>query len=58
MEIIKFNNDWYTYRLGEKDLRKKVDLPHDAMIHENRSFLNKGGANTGFFDAYDYVKKF
>jgi len=55
MEIIKFNNDWYTYRLGEKDLRKKVDLPHDAMIHENRSFLNKGGANTGFFDAYDYV---
>lgn len=55
MDKIKINKNWHVYHLGEEDKKKKIDLPYDAMIYENRNPSSKGGINTGYFEAFDYV---
>ena len=49
-----FNKKWKVRPLESKDLWQKVDLPHDAMIHESRSNDSDGMHNIGWFDAQDY----
>ncbi len=60
MRHINFNEGWEYRRLSKDDEWKRVTLPHDAMIFENRTAESDGGTNTGWFEGYDYeyVKKF
>ena len=53
MEKINFNFDWSYSRIGEKN-KKKCELPHDAMIYEQRSLSSQGGINISYFEGYDY----
>lgn len=59
MKKIDFNRSWKYSRLGEDNF-KQVNLPHDAMIGEKRTYESAGGTNTGRFEGYDYeyVKTF
>ena len=43
-EMIKydFNREWTYYKEGS-DSKKKVNLPHDAMIYERRNRENPSG---------------
>lgn len=58
MKIIDFNTNWTYAKLGEE--KKSINLPHDAMIYENRSITSKGGINISYYEGYDYEyeKKF
>ena len=53
----KINEDWLFCREGQEAI--KVDLPHDAMIHEERTPDCINGANSGYFPGgrYRYVKQ-
>ena len=39
------------------EMARDITLPHDAMIHEQRSFSNRNGDKTGFFPGGKYVYK-
>ena len=64
----KWNNDWY-FKKGAPTLMSAlrpddvkpvlVQLPHDAMVHEERTPDTKNGAQTGFYPGglYTYTKK-
>ena len=49
-----FNKNWIVRPLQSDEAWQKVDLPHDAMIHETRSNDSDGMHNIGWFDAKDY----
>lgn len=59
-----FNRDWQVMKggnnaataafMGTDDIRK-VHLPHDAMIHEERTPDAKSGAQTGFYPGGEYI---
>lgn len=63
-----FNLDWTVGRegglleelFGGQNIRKAVNLPHDAMIHEPRSKNAPAGSQSGFYPggAYQYEKRF
>jgi len=55
MEKIPFNENWKYYRVNEEGNRVEITLPHDAMIHENRSLDRAGGFNNSWFETFDYV---
>ena len=55
MKKISLNDNWKYYRMNEEGQSKNIFLPHDAMIHENRSLDSAGGVNISWFQAYDYV---
>lgn len=55
MKKISFNDDWKYYRINEEGHSKIISLPHDAMIHEDRSHDSAGGVNISWFQAFDYV---
>lgn len=59
MKKIIINKDWLFYKDGAEVSKSKVDLPHDAMIHEKRDPATPNGTNTGFLPGgkYVYVKK-
>ena len=54
-----FNKNWKFYKEGSQNI-KIVDLPYDAMIHEQRDPESKGGGAIGFFPGgvYIYEKTF
>lgn len=67
MKKEKLNRDWLFAKgiptlmsafLGGPQF-KKINLPHDAMIHEDRKSDTPNGAQTGFYPggAYTYIKK-
>ncbi len=68
MEKINFNNDW-TFSAGERDLMaslmgkspvtRQVDLPHDAMVLEERRPDTGNGGHTGYYPggSYTYTKQ-
>lgn len=59
MERQIFNSQWEFHKRGS-DAKLMVDLPHDAMIHEQRSLDSPGGNAVGFFlgGVYEYTKTF
>lgn len=59
MKKIDFNSNWICMRADGSN-QIEVNLPHDAMMMENRSEKSLGLHNIGWFEAYDYVytKKF
>ncbi len=54
MEKINFNAGWTHYREGYETKAVIVNLPHDAMIYEDRIPKLKDGSFTGFFPSADY----
>ncbi|MBD5155466.1 MAG: glycoside hydrolase family 2 protein [Oscillibacter sp.] len=53
MKQTDFNKDWlFGHQGGEKI---PVQLPHDAMIHENRDPASPGGGGHGYFPGGVYV---
>ena len=55
MKKQKFNRDWYFWKDGFENEKQCVQLPHDAMIFEERlPNLEKGNA-TGFYPGGKYV---
>lgn len=59
MDRINFNQNWRFQKAGSYQWQV-VDLPHDAMIHEERAPDSPGGAALGFFPGglYEYEKTF
>ena len=53
MDKINFNYDWCYSKIGE-ETKVHCELPHDAMISENRSLDSKGAKNISYFEGYDY----
>ena len=69
MEKINFNADWFfTKKIGgslvsalsDGDKIRKVILPHDASIEEERCAEESNGSGNGYFheDKYQYTKLF
>lgn len=60
MKKLNFNSNWTYKHLGESGDGKLINIPHDAMIYENRTEKSAGGINTGWFEGFDYLysKKF
>ena len=66
MKKILYNSDWeyahasYEFLSTPTEPFTKIDLPHDALIHEARVPDLPGGKNTGFYPygVYEYRKKF
>lgn len=54
-----FNEDWLFYKAGKED-RRKVTLPHDAMLEEMRTADATSGSAGAYFhgDVYTYEKEF
>ena len=54
-----FNKGWKFFKQGSQKV-EMVDLPHDAMIHEQRDPESEGGGAIGFFTGgvYIYEKTF
>ena len=52
MISFNFNSDWKFSAVG--GIKSDVDLPHDAMIIEPRSFNNPSGRHCCFFKGNDY----
>lgn len=59
MKRRSFNKNW-TFRKQGETVAQTVTLPHDAMIHENRTPDSAGGSGHGYFPGgiYVYEKKF
>ena len=61
MKKINFNNNWsyYNYENGDRT-RKKITLPHDAMILEKRNPNCDNSYNSGYYPGgkYIYEKEF
>ena len=55
-----FNSGWLFSKRGSDISAVTVDLPHDAMIHEQRSKDSVPAGACGYFreGCYEYVKKF
>lgn len=60
MNKLNFNENWAYRHLDTAEKFKKVTLPHDAAMYEERSQKAEAGVNTGWFMGadYEYVKKF
>lgn len=54
MKSFAFNDGWKFRRLDKGEEWREVELPHDAMIYENRTADSDGGTNTGWYEGYDY----
>ena len=61
MAKLDFNHDWEVRSLTLNETEgRKVSLPHDAMLGEERSSLSEGGVNSAWFVGgdYPYTKRF
>ena len=60
MERIDFNNGWLFSRADTPENSTEVNLPHDAMLYEQRNPNTENGANTAWFPGgiYLYRKSF
>lgn len=58
MEKIDFNQNWIFYKKEDGE-KQKVNIPHDAMIHEKRQPDSPSGSAGGYFPGgiYCYEKK-
>ena len=54
-----FNEDWIFYKAGKEE-RRKVTLPHDAMLKEMRTADAPSGSAGAYFhgNVYTYEKEF
>lgn len=54
----KFNQGWYFWKEGHEADKKQINLPHDAMLEEERVPDLENGNATGFYPGgkYIYVK--
>ena len=57
MQKIDFNKNWTVKKIDVSDDERKVDLPYDAMIYEERNEDNLGIHNIGYFEGHDYEYK-
>ena len=68
MKKISLNHDWMFAKgsitmmemfMGSGEKISKVDLPHDAMIHQERTKATANGHQTGFYPGgeYTYIKQ-
>jgi beta-galactosidase len=55
MQKYDFNDSWRVYKKGQPESAKKITLPHDAMIYEERSSDSLGGKNIAWHRGGDYV---
>lgn len=51
---IDFNANWQYRKLHSQDQWIDVDLPHDAMIYEERTSDSRGAKNVGWYQCCDY----
>ena len=49
MQKVKFNADWYFWKDGQCEKKRKLNLPHDAMQEETRQPDLPKGSGSGFF---------
>ena len=50
---LNFNDNWNWRKIGEEAWRQ-TNLPHDALIFENRKEGVASGVNLGWYECYDY----
>ena len=55
MEKISLNKNWICYVTGQKEKSFQTDIPHDAMLLDEKSETSAGGVNTGWIEAKDYT---
>lgn len=55
MKKIDFNCDWTFYKIEEPAEKKKVTLPHDAMLREARRADAASGSGGAYFEGGSYV---
>ena len=55
MRPITLHTGWTCRRLGEPGPGRPVRIPHDAMLAEPKSETAPGGANTGWYEGFDYL---
>ncbi len=53
MKKLDFHEDWHWRKIGEETWRR-TDLPHDALIFEDRKESMPCGVNLGWYECYDY----
>ena len=60
MEKICFNDNWICFETGNRDKCYQVDLPHDAMLYDEKADDSVTGVNLGWIvpKDYSYEKKF
>lgn len=54
MQKTKFNAQWYFWKDGEEGAKRKLNLPHDAMLEEKRQPDLPKGSGSGFFPGGKY----
>lgn len=52
---LPFNQHWLFWKIGFEENQQYVNLPHDAMLPEERSNQSKGGTNISWFEGGDYA---
>ena len=57
--VVNFNRNW-KFKKSDSSSYRNVDLPHDAMIHEERDPKSPGGSANAYFPGgiYEYEKTF
>ena len=55
MQKQRINADWFFWKFDQDDKKKKIDLPHDAMLTEERDPELPNGNATGFYPGGKYV---
>lgn len=55
MEKISLDKDWLCYVTGHRETSFRTDVPHDAMLLDEKSETSAGGVNTGWIEAKDYT---
>ena len=54
MKRIRLTQGWQFWKENEDDNRRRIDLPHDAMLHEKRDPSLPKGNMSGFFPGGRY----
>ena len=55
MEKLSLNKNWICYVTGKRETQFATDVPHDAMLLDEKSETSAGGVNTGWIEAQDYT---
>lgn len=55
MQPISFNTGWTCRHIEDEGSGTPVMIPHDAARYEPRSATAPGGANTGWYEGFDYM---
>lgn len=59
MKKVRIQQDWLFWKDGKEQEKRRVDLPHDAMLLEERDPELEGGSGSGYFPGgkYYYEKR-